>query len=115
MKRMLGAIVVGLFLALVSAAPALACGGLVNPNGTVSLVRTTTLAGYRYGVEHYITSFKFQGGGAEFGSIVPLPGIPSRVRRAGDWTLQRLVREVRPQPEVVTADGSGPTSSRRAK
>ena len=71
---------------------------MVNPNGTVALVKTTTLAGYRYGVEHYITSFKFQGGGAEFGSIVPLPGVPSRVRRGGDWTLQRLVREITPPP-----------------
>ena len=83
------------------AAPALACGGLVNPNGTVSLVKTTTLAAYVDGVEHYITNFEFAGGGAEFGSIVPLPGIPSKVTRAGDWTLQRLVREV--QPPVARA------------
>ena len=76
--------------------PALACGGLVNPNGTVSLVKTTTLAAYADGVEHYVTSFEFAGGGAEFGSIVPLPGIPSKVVRAGDWTLQRLVQEVQP-------------------
>jgi hypothetical protein len=78
------------------ASPSLACGGLVNPNGTVSLLRTTTLAAYVDGVEHYITSFEFAGGGGEFGSIVPLPGIPSKVSRAGDWTLQRLVREVQP-------------------
>jgi uncharacterized protein DUF2330 len=76
--------------------PAFACGGLVNPNGTVSLVKTTTLAAYADGVEHYVTSFEFAGGGAEFGSIVPLPGIPSKVVRAGDWTLQRLVQEVQP-------------------
>ena len=85
---------------LVGAGPALACGGLVNPNGTVSLVRTTTMAGYVDGVEHYVTSFEFAGGGAEFGSIVPLPGVPSDVKRAGDWTLQRLVQEV--QPPVVS-------------
>jgi hypothetical protein len=78
------------------AAPALACGGLVNPNGTVSLVKTTTLAAYKDGVEHYITNFEFAGGGAAFGSIVPLPGIPSEVTRAGDWTLQRLVKEITP-------------------
>ncbi|MGH2808112.1 MAG: DUF2330 domain-containing protein [Actinomycetota bacterium] len=78
------------------ASPALACGGLVNPNGTVSLLRTTTLAAYTDGVEHYITSFEFAGGGGKFGSIVPLPGIPSKVSRAGDWTLQRLVQEVQP-------------------
>jgi uncharacterized protein DUF2330 len=62
----------------------------------VNLLRTSTLAGYHDGVEHYVTSFEFAGGGGEFGSIVPLPGIPSNVERGGDWTLQRLVRETRP-------------------
>ncbi|HYP25026.1 MAG TPA: DUF2330 domain-containing protein [Actinomycetota bacterium] len=78
------------------AAPALACGGLVAPNGTVNLVRTTTFAGYHDGVEHYVTSFEYAGGGGKFGSIIPLPGIPSDVVRGGDWTLQRLVEEVQP-------------------
>jgi hypothetical protein len=78
------------------AEPALACGGLVAPNGSVNLLRTTTLAAYHEGVEHYITSFEFLGGGAEFGSIVPLPGIPSKVTRGGDWTLQRLAEETAP-------------------
>jgi hypothetical protein len=88
----------------IGSAVAWACGGLVNENGTVSLVRTTTLAGYRWGVEHYITSFEFQGGGAKVGSIVPLPDMPSKVRRGGDWTLQRLVREVAP-PAPTAAEG----------
>jgi hypothetical protein len=78
------------------AVPALACGGLVAPNGTINLVKTTTLAAYADGVEHYVTSFEFAGGGGEFGSIIPLPGIPSDVIRGGDWTLQRLVEEVAP-------------------
>jgi hypothetical protein len=83
------------FLAL--AAPAFACGGLLSPNGSVNLLRTTTLAAYHEGVEHYVTSFRFVGGGgAKFGSIVPLPGVPTKVERGGDWTLQRLLREVRP-------------------
>ncbi len=78
-------------------APAFACGGLLSPNGSVNLLKTTTLAAYHQGVEHYITSFRFVGGGgAKFGSIVPLPGVPTKVERGGDWTLQRLVREVRP-------------------
>ncbi|HEX2294913.1 MAG TPA: DUF2330 domain-containing protein [Actinomycetota bacterium] len=86
------------------AAPALACGGLVAPNGTVNLVRTTTLAGYHDGVEHYVTSFEYAGGGGKFGSIVPLPGIPSDVVRGGDWTLQRLVQEVQPpRRDLLTA------------
>lgn len=86
-----------------AAGPALACGGLIAPNGTINLLRTATLAGYVDGVEHYVTSFEFAGGGAEFGSIIPLPGIPSRVKRGGDWTLQRLQQEVAP----VFESGSG--------
>lgn len=90
--------VFGLTLALMTlAGPALACGGLLSPNGSVNLLRTTTLAAYHDGIEHYITSFSFVGGGgAKFGSIIPLPGVPSDVVKAGDWTLQRLIREVRP-------------------
>ena len=52
---------------LVSAAPALACGGLIGPNGAVNLLRTTTFAGYHDGVEHYVTSFEFAGGEGKFG------------------------------------------------
>ena len=48
---------------LVSAGPAFACGGLIAPNGSVQLVRTTTLAAYHEGVEHYVTSFEFAGDG----------------------------------------------------
>jgi hypothetical protein len=36
---------------------ALACGGLVAPNGTINLLKTTTLAAYHQGIEHYVTSF----------------------------------------------------------
>ncbi len=78
------------------ASPALACAGLIGPNGAVNLLRTTTLAAHHNGVEHYITSFSFQGGGGQFGSIIPLPGIPTKVERGGDWTLQRLIRETQP-------------------
>jgi hypothetical protein len=106
MRRSLVVSVLVGVMSIVVVAPAWACGGLVNPNGTVSLTRTTTLAGYKWGVEHYITSFEFAGGGAEFGSIVPLPGIPKKVTRAGDWTLQRLVREVSPPPPVAAPDSA---------
>src|SRR5437879_5344510 len=81
---------------LLTAGPAFACGGLIGPNGAVNLLRTTTLAAYHDGVEHYITAFQFAGGGGQFGSIIPLPGIPSKVERGGDWTLQRLIRETDP-------------------
>ena len=90
--------------ALTAAGPALACAGLVTPGGNVKLLRASTLAAWADGNEHYVTSFTFQGGGAEFGSIVPLPGIPSKVERGGDWTLQRLEREVAPPaPQAAKA------------
>jgi hypothetical protein len=94
---------VGVMALLLVAAPAWACGGLVAPNGTINLVRTTTLAAYHNGVEHYVTAFNFVGAGGKFGSIVPLPDVPTKVVRAGDWTLQRLVLEV--QPVAEAADG----------
>lgn len=95
---------IALAAAFLTAGPAAACGGLVAPNGTVRLLRTATLAAYTNGVEHYVTSFQFAGGGAEVGSIVPLPGIPTKVERGGDWTLQRLARETQPQLLRATAD-----------
>ena len=95
MRRLL-TIVAATAALLLTATPALACGGLVGPNGAVNLLRTTTFAGYHDGVEHYVTSFEFAGGEGEFGSIVPLPGVPTDVVRGGDWTLQRLVQETAP-------------------
>jgi hypothetical protein len=98
---------------LITAAPALACGGLIGPNGAVNLLRTTTFAGYHDGIEHYVTAFEFAGGGGAFGSITPLPGIPTDVERGGDWTLQRLVRETDPIAEefslfrAASADAAG--------
>ena len=92
-----------LLIAALSAGPALACGGLIGPNGAVNLLRTTTLAGYHDGEEHYITAFQFAGGGGAFGSLTPLPGIPSSVEKGGDWTLQRLIRETDPVFEAVGA------------
>jgi hypothetical protein len=93
-----------LALTIALAAPAAACGGLVGENGTITLVRTTTLAAYHDGVERYVTSFEFTGEGEEVGSIVPLPDIPTAVERGGDWTLQRLVREVAPPPAEVSGN-----------
>ncbi|MGH9111875.1 MAG: DUF2330 domain-containing protein [Acidimicrobiales bacterium] len=83
-------------VAVVNAAPAGACGGLVGENGTIELLRTTTLAAYSDGVERYVTAFEFAGEGEEVGSIVPLPDVPTKVERGGDWTLQRLTEEVAP-------------------
>jgi len=94
-------------LTTVGAGSALACGGLVGPGGTVKLARTTTLAAWHDGIEHYVTSFEYAGGGAKFGSIVPLPGIPTKVEKGGDWTLQRLINETQPQPLFAAAEDSG--------
>ncbi|MBV9040829.1 MAG: DUF2330 domain-containing protein [Acidimicrobiia bacterium] len=107
----LGGMAAAAFLAAgIAAGPAMACAGLVTPGGNVRLVRTGTLAAYHAGLEHYITSFRFEGGGAEFGSIVPLPGIPSNIERGGDWTLQRLDREVNPPLEASFAAGRPATA-----
>src|SRR5438309_8334970 len=96
MRRLLAG-VAALCAALLSyAQPAAACAGLIGPNGAVNLLRTTTFAGYHDGVEHYVTSFQFAGGSGQFGSLVPLPGVPTTVERGGDWTLQRLIRETSP-------------------
>jgi hypothetical protein len=68
----------------------------VGENGSIQLVRTTTLAAYSNGVERYVTAFEFTGSGEEVGSIIPLPDVPTKVERGGDWTLQRLILEVAP-------------------
>jgi hypothetical protein len=91
-----------------------ACAGLIGSNGAVNLGRTTTLAAYHDGVEHYVTSFEFQGGGGEFGTLIPLPGVPSNVERGGAWTLQRLIKETQPRRlarEDALAGASAPQSA----
>jgi hypothetical protein len=103
-RRLLLASAAAGLCAVAAAGPALACAGLVTPGGNVKLLRASTLAAWADGYEHYVTSFTFQGGGAEFGSIVPLPGIPSKVERGGDWTLQRLEREVAPPAPAAAED-----------
>ena len=58
MPRRLHLAIPGACLALfIAAAPALACGGLIGPNGAVNLLRTTTFVGYEQGIEHYVTAF----------------------------------------------------------
>jgi hypothetical protein len=101
-----------LVVGLLGAQPALACGGLVGPGGTVQLARTTTLASYHDGVEHYLTAFTYSGGGAKFGTIVPLPGVPSDVRKGGEWSLQRLIRETQPQLEALAAPAAAAADGR---
>ena len=116
MRRVTGvAVLVLALVTVVAAAPAGACGGLVGENGTIQLTRTTTLAAYHDGVERYVTSFEFSGTGEEVGSIVPLPAVPTKVERGGDWTLQRLRREIRPPVPESFALATGSASSDKAE
>jgi hypothetical protein len=102
--RRLFALIAAVVCSLLIAGPALACGGLVAPQGGINLIRTSTLAAYHDGIEHYITSFEFSGkGGGRFGSIVPLPGVPTDVVKGGEWTLERLFLEVQPPAPVADA------------
>src|SRR5438309_11979583 len=96
-RRLTVVVALSIAILLVGTASAFACGGLIGPRGSVNLVKTATLAAYDHGIEHYVTSFTFTGqGGGKFGSLVPLPGVPTKVERGGSWTLQRLLREVAP-------------------
>jgi len=93
MRRFIAGAAVLVAALIATSTPAAACAGLIGPNGAVNLLRTTTFAGYHDGIEHYVTSFKFQGGSGQFGSLVPLPAVPTLIEKGGDWTLQRLIRE----------------------
>ncbi len=104
-------------LFLMQAELALACGGLVAPNGAIRLARATTMVAWHNGIEHYLTSFTYsdpcnaspastpvgpQLGGSivscatNLGWIVPLPAVPLKIEEGGAWTLQRLFRETHP-------------------
>ena len=94
MRRLGIVLVTALTAVLVGGPAAYACGFLVSANGAVRLGRTTTFVAWEDGVERYITNFTFEGDVESFGSLIPLPARPTDVRRAGDWTLQRLQIEV---------------------
>jgi hypothetical protein len=88
------AIALGVFA--FQALPALACGGLVAPNGAVRLSRATTFVAWHDGIERYLTAFTYQGDVSNLGWIVPLPAVPLKIEEGGAWTLQRLNRETHP-------------------
>lgn len=116
LRRALTVLTATVVASALAAGPALACGGLIGARGAVQLLRTTTFAGYTGGVEHYVTSFSFAGAGGAFGSITPLPGVPTEVEKGGEWTLQRLIRETQPpRGEAFTSDSAGGSASRAAK
>jgi hypothetical protein len=105
--------VLGVFVT--QAATAAACGGLVAPNGSVRLERATTLVAWHDGIEHYLTSFTYQGDFNDVGWIVPLPAIPISIQEGGAWTLQRLERETHPQPTFSLQDSAGAAAPRAAQ
>ncbi len=97
-KLFVVALAVG-FLAMqiaMQAPTALACGALVAPNGSVRLARATTLVAWHNGVEHYLSSFSYQGDVSNLGWIIPLPAVPTSIVEGGAWTLQRLELEAHP-------------------
>ncbi|HVB75833.1 MAG TPA: DUF2330 domain-containing protein [Ktedonobacteraceae bacterium] len=101
MLKKLVAIAIALGIFAVQALPAFACGGLIAPDGEVRLERATTLVAWHNGIEHYLTTFKYQVNNdsvAKLGWIVPLPAVPLSIQEGGAWTLQRLEIESHPQP-----------------
>ena len=102
MSTLLKRLIVPLALAVVfcafQALPALACGGLLAPDGDVRLGRAATLVAYHDGIEHYLTTFTYEGNESKVGWIVPLPAVPLKIQEGGAWTLQRLALETQPQP-----------------
>jgi len=100
MSALLKRIIVPLALAVVfcafQALPALACGGLIAPDGDVRLGRAATLVAYHNGIEHYLTTFTYEGNESKVGWIVPLPTVPLKIQEGGAWTLQRLALETAP-------------------
>lgn len=89
---------------------ALACGGLVADEHAEVLRKATTLAAWHDGYEHYVTGFQFAGSASSFGYIIPLPGVPSKIQKGGEWTLERLELEVSPVGEALAIAGAAPAA-----
>src|SRR5437588_3068356 len=96
MLKRFAILVSALALFVLQSQSAFACGGLVAPNGAIRLSRATTLVAWHNGIEHYMTSFTYQGDSSNFGWIVPLPAVPIKIQEGGAWTLQRLFNETHP-------------------
>lgn len=98
MRKMLVALFIALGVVGFLAQPAAACGGLIAPDGDVRLARAATLVAWHNGIEHYLTSFTYEGQASNVGWIVPLPAVPTKIESGGAWTLQRLSIEAHPLP-----------------
>jgi Uncharacterized protein conserved in bacteria (DUF2330) len=109
MLKKIAALAMALGIFAVQSLPALACGGLIAPDGDVRLQKATTLIAWHNGIEHYLTTFAYQGSSTNLGWIVPLPAVPIQIQDGGAWTLQRLEREANPvtlQFGAVEADAA---------
>jgi hypothetical protein len=104
MRRVGTVVATSLAIMLAGASSAFACGGLVAPGHQEVLERAATLAAWVDGTEHYVTGFTFAGAADKFGYLIPLPGVPTKIEKGGDWTLERLEREVDP-PRFLAVDG----------
>lgn len=104
-----------LALFLLQTQQALACGGLVAPDGDVRLERASTLIAWHNGVEHYLTSFAYQGSAPGVGWIVPLPAVPQSIQDGGAWALQRLNIESHIQQRALFAPDINTTSAGSAQ
>jgi len=96
-RRLLLVPVLVLALLVVGSGAAFACGGLVAAGHAEVLRKATTLSAWHAGLEHYITGFRFGGSASSFGYIIPLPGVPVKIEKGGEWTLERLEQEINPE------------------
>jgi len=95
-RRVLAVSALSLAVLGVPAHPALAecSGGLIASGHDAVQVKATSLAAWHDGYEHYVTGFEFTGRVRSFGYIIPLPGVPSKIQKGGEWTLERLQGEI---------------------
>jgi hypothetical protein len=109
LRRVLAVFALTLSAIGLAAAPALAecSGGLIAPGHAAALVKATSLAAWHDGFEHYVTGFEFVGRVTSFGYIIPLPGVPTKVQKGGNWTLERLEGEIGEGPLAFKRDGVG--------
>jgi hypothetical protein len=111
MLKRLTILVSALAFFILQSQSAFACGGLIAPDGDVHLARASTLIAWHDGIEHYLTSFTYQGNESNIGWIVPLPAVPMKIEEGGAWTLQRLALETHPQPRVAFDNAVASASS----
>src|SRR5437763_12984475 len=111
MMKRLAILVSALALFVLQSQSVFACGGLIAPNGAIRLSRAATLVAWHGGIERYMTSFTYQGDVSKLGWIVPLPAVPLKIEEGGGWTLQRLAREIHPQPVFSNLDHTAATAS----